>query len=427
MPLAAKVGPSSGYQCLAPKATQHDQGRALRRAPKPNRQRPADGSVATGLHQGIARAGIINEERRIEEVDRGSWQCLRPRKVEALLSRNRELWRKMKMMKRFMYLVLTFAFVSGLYVSPCFAQTVWNANSVWPPNNHQTLGLQEFAAKVKKMTNGDVQIIVNSGGALGYKGPELLRVVRDGMVPVSDMLISGVAGEAKIFQVVTLPFLARNLDEAKLLNEIARPYFDKVAKKWGQKILYISPWPGAGLWSKKKITSVSQMQGMKTRTYDKNGALVVKATGGTPYALPFSEVYSSLATGLIDSVITSTPTAVDAKFWEVLKYYEPLNITIATDMVNVNLKAFNKLSKQDQEALVKAGREMEAIMWKKVAVLDKKKEAVCNQHGIQTVPVSPEFQKQLNQVTESIRSNWLKNASPDARAIYAEFMKKVGR
>ena len=360
-------------------------------------------------------------------MDRGSWQCLRPRKVEALLSRNRELWRKMKMMKRFMYLVLTFAFVSGLYVSPCFAQTVWNANSVWPPNNHQTLGLQEFAAKVKKMTNGDVQIIVNSGGALGYKGPELLKVVRDGMVPVSDMLISGVAGEAKIFQVVTLPFLARNLDEAKLLNEIARPYFDKVAKKWGQKILYISPWPGAGLWSKKKITSVSQMQGMKTRTYDKNGALVVKATGGTPYALPFSEVYSSLATGLIDSVITSTPTAVDAKFWEVLKYYEPLNITIATDMVNVNLKAFNKLSKQDQEALVKAGREMEAIMWKKVAVLDKKKEAVCNQHGIQTVPVSPEFQKQLNQVTESIRSNWLKNASPDARAIYAEFMKKVGR
>jgi len=43
----------------------------------------------------------------------------------------------------------------------------------------------------------------------GYKGPELLKVVRDGLVPVSDMLISGVAGDEKVFQIVTLPFLVR--------------------------------------------------------------------------------------------------------------------------------------------------------------------------------------------------------------------------
>jgi TRAP-type transport system periplasmic protein len=330
-------------------------------------------------------------------------------------------------LKRQMRVFFIFAIIMGLFAPSAMAGTVWNANSVWPPNNHQTIALEEFAAKVKEVTKGELEIVVNSGGALGYKGPELLKAVRDGLLPVSDMLISGVAGDEKLFQIVTLPFLCRTLEEAKLLNDISRPYFDKVAEKWNQKILYISPWPGAGLWTKAKVTTVKDMQGLKTRTYDKNGALVVEATGGTPYALPFSEVYSSLATGLIDSVITSTPTAVDAKFWEVLKYYQPLNITIATNMVNVNLAAFNKLDEKTQQALVQAGKEMEESAWRKVAELDKEKESISNRNGIETVPVSDALLDALTDVTKDIRNDWLKDAPEEGKAIHAEFLKKVGR
>ena len=304
----------------------------------------------------------------------------------------------------------------------------WVANSVWPPNNHQSVGLTEFAKKAKEATKGKVDITVQVGGALGYKGPELLKAVRDGLVPVSDMLTSGVAGDEPLFDIVTLPFLIQSFDEGKILSDIARPHFDKVAEtKWGQKILYISPWPAAGIWSKKEVKGTADMKGLKTRTYDKNGALVMQAVGATPYPLPFSEVYSSLATGLIDSVMTSTPTAVDAKFWEVLKYYAPLNITMATDLVTVNLKEFNKLDKETQDALVKLGKEMEADMWKKVAQLDKDQEAISNKGGIVTVPPSKEFLNQLSIVTKGIREEWLKKAPSEAKTIVDEFNKKVGR
>lgn len=304
----------------------------------------------------------------------------------------------------------------------------WTANSVWPPENHHSIGLQEFAEKVKEATNGKVEISVQTGGALGYKGPELLKVVRDGLVPVSDMLTSGVAGDEKIFGVVTLPFLIQSFEEGKILNDIARPYFDKVAEeKWNQKILYIAPWPAAGLWSKEKVRSVADMEGLKTRTYDKNGALVIEAVGGTPYPLPFSEVYSSLATGVIDSVLTSTPTAVDAKFWEVLKYYAPINVTMATDLVTVNLDAFNKLDKETREALIQAGKEMEAEMWDKVAQLDKEKEALCNEKGIVTVKPSQEFLNDLSAITKDIREEWLKDAPAEAKEIVEKFKEEVGR
>ncbi|MCX7817214.1 MAG: TRAP transporter substrate-binding protein [Syntrophales bacterium] len=330
-------------------------------------------------------------------------------------------------MKKLYAVLLSVVFVVGFYVLPSFAKTVWNANSVWPPKNQHTIGLMEFADKVKAATNGELELVVHSGGALGYKGPELLKVVRDGLVPVSDMLISGVAGDEKLLQIVTLPFLVRNFDELRLLIDICRPHFDKVADKWNQKILYIAPWPGAGLWTKKEIRKLEDMKGLKTRTYDKNGALVMEAVGATPLALPFSEVYTSLQTGVIDSVMTSSPTAVDAKFWEVLKYFEPLNITIATNMVTVNKKAFEKLPKAHQDILVKIGREMEKKMWANVKKWDKEMVDICVKNGINVVHPSNKLITDLERITENIRSEWLKGAPEEARVIYAEFVKKVKR
>ena len=154
-------------------------------------------------------------------------------------------------MKKIWTLTIVLVVASAFLATPCLAKTTWNANSVWPPKNHHSVGLTEFAEKVKTATTGELELMVSSGGALGYKGPELLKVVRDGLVPISDMLISGVAGDEKIFQISTLPFLVRDFDELRLLTNIARPYYDKAAAKWNQKILYIAPWPGAGLWTKR--------------------------------------------------------------------------------------------------------------------------------------------------------------------------------
>ena len=330
-------------------------------------------------------------------------------------------------MRNFVRMLLVVVFLATVTVTPVLAKTNWNANSVWPPKNLHSVGLTDFAEKVKKATNGELEMVVHTGGALGFKGPDLLKAVRDGLVPVSDMLISGVAGDEKIFQIVTLPFLVRDFDELRLLIEIAYPYFDKSAQKWGQKILYIAPWPGAGLWTKNKITTLEEMKGLKTRTYDKNGALVMEAVGATPFALPFSEVYTSLQTGLIDSVMTSSPTAVDGKFWEVLKYYEPLFITAATDMVTVNLKAFQKLPKAQQDILVKIGKEMEETMWANVKKWDKEQEAISNKNGIATVKPSTKVIGELEKITEKIRAEWLKSAPADGKKIYDEFLKKVKR
>ena len=330
-------------------------------------------------------------------------------------------------MKNFVRVLLAAVVLVTLTTAPVLAKTSWNANSNWPPKNLHSVGLTDFAEKVKKATNGDLDIVVNPGASLGFKGPDLLKAVRDGLVPLSDMLIGGVAGDEQVFDLVMLPFLARNYDELRILLDIAYPYFDKKAQKWGQKILYIAPWPGQGFWTKKKIVSVGDLKGLKMRTSNRSDALVVEAVGGTALALPFTEVYTSLQTGLIDSVITSTPTSVDGKFWEVLKYYTPAFISCGTNMVNVNLKAFNKLPKAQRDALVTIGKETHETMWKNVKVWDKESEAISNKNGIEALKPSDKFIADMEKITEGIRADWMKKSSEDSKNIYSEFMKKVKR
>src|SRR5712664_4720295 len=62
------------------------------------------------------------------------------------------------------------------------ATTSWDMSTVWPDGNFHTQNAMAFAEEVKKQTDGTVTITVKAGGQLGFKGPEHLRAVRDGLV-----------------------------------------------------------------------------------------------------------------------------------------------------------------------------------------------------------------------------------------------------
>lgn len=302
------------------------------------------------------------------------------------------------------------------------------ANSVWPEDNFMSQGLIDFSQKVYDSTDGNLEIDVKTGGALGYEGAELLSAVRDNTIPITDLLAFGVEGDEPLFGLSTLPFLVQNYEENKLLNEIARPYYEKVAEeKWNQKILYVVTWPGAGFWTQDKVEKMEDFKNLKIRTADGNGASVVQKIGGKPYQLPFAEVYSSLATGVIDSVLTSSPTAVDGKFWEVLDYYIPANVTMGVSFVTINLDEFNKLDKEIQEVLIQVGKDIETTMWERVMKIDEENEKLVNNQGITTIQPNDDLLKKLSEITEELRQQWLDQAPSEAEEIVEKFNEEVNR
>lgn len=314
----------------------------------------------------------------------------------------------------------------GLFIaSSVMAQDVvkMDLNAIYGHTNFQTEGAIEFAKLVEKYTDGKVKITVHPGGSLGFKGPELLKVVKDGQVPMSDILMGVVAGSEHVFGVSSLPRLVMSYAEAKKLYEKTKPLYEKAAEKWNQKLLYASPWPPSGLVTKNPVVKPDDLKGLKTRTYDKNGADFLSALGGAPVSLPWGEVYTSLRTGMIDSVLTSAVSTTDGKFWEVLGHFTKINYAYPLNMVTINLDYWKALKKEYQDAMLKAAQETEELQWKNSDRQNEEALTTIKTNGIQVAEENPELTASLNAAAKKIVEEFMSKADDATKMILQEYVK----
>ena len=140
---------------------------------------------------------------------------------------------------------------------------------------------------------------MKAGGQLGFKGPEHLRAVRDGLVPLADVLNIQQVGDEPFMGVESIPFLAVSMDELKVLHKYVRPEYDKIAERNNQKILYIVPWPTQYLHLKVKVAGVDGLKNIKIRVPDKNAVDMLNAVGMAPVMIPWGETIPALASGAV--------------------------------------------------------------------------------------------------------------------------------
>jgi TRAP-type C4-dicarboxylate transport system substrate-binding protein len=296
-----------------------------------------------------------------------------------------------------------------------------NLNAKYGATNFHTIGAQKYADLVKKYTNGSVDITVHSGSSLVKGNP--LKAVKDGTVAMTDMFIPFTAGGGKVFGISALPFIATSYEDAYKLYQISKPAYEKTAKKWNQKLLYSVTWPASGFYSNKKMESIEDFKGVKTRTYDKNSADFVNNAGGNAVALPWGEVYSALRTDMVDSVITSSSSGKDGKFWEVLTDYTKINYAYPLQAVTINLDYWNSLTKVQQEAMLKAASEIEKIQWEAVKLEDEESIKMMAENGMKISETSEKLKKQLDEIALKMLDEYLSDANKEIKNIFEEYRK----
>ena len=316
---------------------------------------------------------------------------------------------------------------ASLAVAPvCFAAdeaVKLDLNAVYGATSFHTEGATEFARLAGEYSGGSVAITVHPGGSLGFKGPELLKVVKDGQVPMSDILMGVVAGSEDVFGISSLPRLVNSFDAARSLYADSKPLYEKAAAKWKQKLLYAAPWPPSGLVTKIEVNGKADLANLKTRTYDKNGAQFLQSLGGSPVSLPWGEVYSSLTTGIIDSVLTSGESASNGKFWEVLKYFKSINYAYPLNMVTINLDYWNALSAAQQAAVLKAAAETEQAQWQKAEQRTVESLANIKANGMILSEEAPALTKDLDAAAKALVDEFSKGASAEVQAVLAKYAK----
>lgn len=301
----------------------------------------------------------------------------------------------------------------GLGVSAALAETAWDMSVVWPEGNFHTQNALAFAEAVKEATEGEVVITVHSGGALGIKGPEGMAAVRDGLVPIADILLNQQVGEAPILGIETLPYLAPTMPDLALLHKFYRPKLEEVAESMNQKLLYMVPWPGQAVFAPNPINSLDDIKGLTIRVVDANGSSFFEALGATPVQMPWGEVVPSLAAGTIKGVTTSSSSGVDGAFWEFTKHMSTFNWQASSNAVMVNLDAWNALEPETRAAIEATAARMEGQFWLNSKAEDAKKLAILQEHGIEITQPSPELRAALLEKAKPLWDDF-KARVPDA-------------
>ena len=188
-------------------------------------------------------------------------------------------------------------------------------------------------------------------------------------------------------------------------------------------MLYAVPWPPQGIYSKKPLNSGADMKGLKWRAYSPATAKIAELAGAQPVTVQAAELSQALATGVVDSYMSSGSTGFDTKTFEYIKNFYDTQAWLPKNAVIVNQKAFDALDKATQSALLKAAAEAETRGWK---VSQEKTQWYYDQltkNGMTIHKPSAQLTADMKKMGDVMFQDWLKKAGPDGQAVVDAFHK----
>ncbi len=302
------------------------------------------------------------------------------------------------------------------------AQTKWDLPAAYPATNYHTENLVQFAGDVDKATGGKLKITVHANASL-FKAPEIKRAVQGGQAQMGEILLANFQNEWQIYGADGLPFLADSFETSAKLYKAQKPLLEKKLGEQGMLLLYSVPWPPQGIYAKKPISAAADLKGVKWRAYSPATSRVAELVGAQPVTVQAAELSQAMATGVIESYMSSGATGYDTKTYEHLKFWTDTQAWLPKNAVLVNKAAFDALDKATQSAVLKAGADAEARGWalakaKNVEYLD-----LLKKNGMTIVPPSAQLKTDMKKVGDTMLTEWLDKAGPEGKALIDAYRK----
>ncbi|NMG32888.1 transporter [Azoarcus sp. TTM-91] len=205
---------------------------------------------------------------------------------------------------------------------------------------------------IPEKSGGQVTAEIKGFNEMGLKGPELLRLMSQGVVEFGTATLSYFASDNPINEAIDLAGLAPDVATARKVTEAFEPVY---AKFYGEgskvKLLGISTYPAQVLFCNAEVKGLADLKGKKVRTSSRNQAEFVEAVGGSSVTMAFGEVVPALQNKVVDCAITGSLSGYSAKWYEVSTHLYALPINWNQQIHAVNQKAWDKLDPKVQAFL----------------------------------------------------------------------------
>ena len=303
---------------------------------------------------------------------------------------------------------------------PAAAQTKWDVPTAYPANNFHTENLQQFASDVEKATGGKLKLQLHPNASL-FKAPEIKRAVQGGQAQAGEILLVNYENEDPLYGLDGVPFLATSYKEAYRLYKAERKALDDKLAKQGMMLLYTVPWPPQGIFTNRTLNGAADMKGLKWRAYSPATSKIAELVGAQPVTVQAAEVSQALATGVIDSYMSSGATGYDSKTYEHLKHFYDTQAWLPKNAIIVNRAAFNALDKPTQTAVLKAAADAETRGWKLSEEKTNWYVDQLKQKGMTIDKPGEQLVADLRKVGNVMLAEWLRKAGPDGKKIIDQY------
>ena len=299
----------------------------------------------------------------------------------------------------------------------------------WPQGDGRDKGARQFAAEVTKQ-DPSFKFRIYPGASLISNPIKQIDALAGGSIDLSIFPLIYAVGKAPEFSITILPGAINSVQDAmRFKGTEYETKLQAVAEKQGFRILTWW-WTEGGIADRvRPITTPDTVKGLKFRGADRTLDTMLKDAGASVFAMPSTELYNAMQTGVLDGLMTSYETFMSMRLYEQVKYATlggDYTIFVVFQPLVISTKAWNALTPQQKKVFEAAADATQASF---NAEQEKIKEEVVAKFKAAKVDV--------HQMTKDEYQQWLELAKKTAWPDYAgisqdakellETVEKVGK
>jgi TRAP-type C4-dicarboxylate transport system substrate-binding protein len=272
-----------------------------------------------------------------------------------------------------------------------------------------------FAAEVEKRTKGSLKFEIYPGSSL-MKTNAQFSAMRKAALDMSLVPLSYAGGEVPETNIGLMPGLVTSYEQGYAWKNA--PVGKELSKILADKGVVIVSWiwQAGGMASRgKPIVEPEDAKGMKVRGGSREMDMVLKEAGAAVVTLPSNEIYAGMQTGAMDAALTSSTSLISFRLEEVSKSLTTgrgKSYWFMLEPLMMSKAAFERLTKDQQAAVMTVGAEMEGFALKAAKADDEEVAAVFTKAGAKAVDLSAGTVKKWQDIAR--RTAWKDFAARNA-------------
>ncbi|MFN0163430.1 MAG: TRAP transporter substrate-binding protein [Burkholderiales bacterium] len=309
-------------------------------------------------------------------------------------------------------------------VPPAQAQTVLDVNS-WVPAAHPLMAdmTMPYCKEIESVTQGRVvcRILPKAVSA----PPQTFDSIRDGLADLA-FTVHGYTPSRFVFsEVAEFPFMA---DSAEVMSVAYQRIYERMLTRFDEHkgvvtLAVFTHGPGQIYNTKRPVTTIKDLEGMKLRVGGGMVNEVAKAIGATPVLRPATDSYEMMASGVVDGTLLPRETPVGLKLMPLIKHttYFPGGLYNVSFLIIANPAKWNSIPAADREAIGRISGEALARRFGRAwDAADARGQKAVIDSNIPTVTASAQFIADIRARTSGLEQAWIDRARArggDGRAI----------